>query len=187
MAAMDAGTIADIVIAATAVAALGLSWYNLRLQKRNAEHQEERWQREEERWRREKLPNLNVEADDRLGWGLPVHIHSLRKVNSGGVPVEIRSLRMVLPDGRKLPLPEADDEVKEHKWEIEQPVGEGLPYVLPPGRSVRFATGAKDMEAKLIQAGFTERVNYQVEVEDALGNIYSVEEWAYLGSPHPEP
>lgn len=141
------------IIASTAVAALLLSLYNAYTQWRNR-------QRQEERWRQEKLPNLIVTSDSRVGYGLPVSIYSLRIVNSSGVPVEIRALRMMLPEGRHLPLPQAEPDVRAHKWETEIPVGEGLPYVLQPGQSVRFATGKNDMEARLRSAGFTDHLRY---------------------------
>ncbi len=94
---------------------------------------------------------------------------------------------MVLPDERKLPLPEADDDVKKHKWDVEIPVGEGLPRILPPGQSVRFATWKEGMEIKLRQAGFTGYVDYAVEVEDASGNTYRAGESALVHEPPPEP
>jgi hypothetical protein len=188
------GTLAEIVVALAAVAALVLSIYNTRAQRRDAREQqerwqreEERWQREEERWRREKLPNLEVQSDSRGGYGLRVQIYSLRVVNSGGSPVEIRSLRMVLPDERRLPLPEANEDVKAYKWETEKPVGAGLPHVLQPGQSIRFATEKDGLDATLRRAGFTGWADYRIEVEDALGNTYSVSEWAMLGEPFTEP
>jgi hypothetical protein len=177
---MNFSELAPVVIAFMAVAAFLLSIYNTVVQRRDARKQEERW-------RKEKLPNLTVESDDRVGYGLPVHIYSLRIVNSGGVPVEIRSLRIALPDGRYLTLPEADDETRSHMWESETPIGEGLPYALIPGHSVRFATRKDDMEVALRRAGLTDHVDYAVEVEDALGNTYRSEEWAMLGRPHPQP
>src|SRR5215204_3029845 len=100
----------DLVNALTALLALFLAGYSLYLQ------------------RRDKRPRLSVTYDDHRSYDEEGRAYypvvSLRAVNNGHVPVRIVALRLVLPDGRDLPLPEVNDEVRPYLLEGE----EKLPY-----------------------------------------------------------
>lgn len=187
---MSVGTITDIVVALVAVASLLLSLYTLRLRRQDTEAQEERWQREEERWEREKQPSLQVTADTRLvprevTGGLR-NVQSLRVVNNGSVAVEIRSFRIV-QDGRTFPLPVPEDDILQHLWNNENPVGRNTPYALPSGNSVRFATWEENTQTALKNAGFSGFTEYEVAIVDSLGNSYTAQQTALLGGLDPDP
>lgn len=183
---MELGTLSDIVVAIAAVAALVLSIYNYRFQKREARLRREEMQEEARLRREEMLPSLKVSSDTRIPWGKPLTIYSCRVVNDGHVPVEIRTLRIFLEDERTLPMPGTDEELLPDLWENEKPIPIS-PTVLQPGQSMRFATSKNRLEYAVRNTGFSGRQFYEVAVIDALGNSYTTEESAYSGSPDPEP
>ncbi len=174
---MELGTVSDVVVAIAAVAALVLSVYNYRFQKREA------------RLRREEmLPSLKVSSDTRIESGLVPRIYSCRVVNDGQVPVEIRTVRMILEGGRTLPMPPTDEEMLSYLWENEKLIPTS-PTILQPGQSIRIATSKDRMEYAIKNAGFSGSSfqDYEVAIVDALDNNYMVRESVLLGKQDPEP
>lgn len=202
---VSAGTIAGIVVALMAVGALAISIISLVLQRKDVGHQEERWEQEEQRWQEqeerwkkeeerrksERLPSLEVLGDSRLVTLVDsiqtYRLRSYRVVNTGLVPVEIRILRMVMKNGQTFPLPAVTDALKARLWENEKPVNGFTPFTLTPGNSVRFATMKEGMDSTVRKAGFSNFVQFEVAVEDALGNRFAVEESVLLSGPDPDP